>query len=106
MTKTLATFNITKPLDNDLSMDRVADKPPATLDDDTASILALAMQQSIVQKKQFEEEFACLKADHQAKMEAHQKALKEVQDQQEAQLAASLKVMEDLQLQMTALQAK
>jgi hypothetical protein len=29
-----------------------------------------------------------------------------VQDQQEAQLAASLKVMEDLQLQMTALQAK
>jgi hypothetical protein len=38
-------------------------------------------------------------------MEACQKAQKEVQDQQAAQLAASLKVMEDLQLQMTALQA-
>jgi hypothetical protein len=100
------TFNITKPPDNDLSTDRVADEPPATLDDDTASILASATQQSIAQKRQFKEEFACLKADHQAKMEAHQNALKEVQDQQEAQLAASLKVMEDLQLQMTALQAK
>jgi hypothetical protein len=38
-------------------------------------------------------------------MEAHQMAQKEVQDQQAAQLAASLKAMEDLQLQMTALQA-
>jgi hypothetical protein len=39
-------------------------------------------------------------------MEACQRAQKEVQDQQEAQLATLLKAMEDLQLQMTALQAK
>jgi hypothetical protein len=38
-------------------------------------------------------------------MEAHQKAQQEVQDQQEAQLAASSKTMQDLQLQMSALQA-
>jgi hypothetical protein len=86
-------------------MDRVADEPLAILDDDAASILTSATQRSIAQKKQFEEEFAHLKADHQAKMEAHQMAQKEVQDQQAAQLAASLKAMEDLQLQMTALQA-
>jgi hypothetical protein len=49
--------------------------------------------------------FAWLKEEHQAKMEAHQKAQQEVQDQQEAQLAALLKAMQDLQLQMSALQA-
>ncbi len=45
------TFNITKPLDNDLSKDGVADKPPAASEDDAASILTSAMQQFIVQKK-------------------------------------------------------
>jgi hypothetical protein len=87
-------------------MDRVADEPSATLDDNTAIILTSATQRSIAWKKQFKEEFARLKADHQAEMEARQKAVKVVQDQQEAQLAALLKAMEDLQLQMTALQAK
>jgi hypothetical protein len=87
-------------------MDRIADEPPTALDDDTASILTSATQQSNARKRRFEEEFAHLKADHQAEMEARQKAQKEVQDQQEAQLAALLRAMEDLKLQMTALQAK
>jgi hypothetical protein len=39
-------------------------------------------------------------------MEARQKAQQEVQDRQEAQLADSLKTMQDLQWQMLALQAK
>jgi hypothetical protein len=99
------TFNIESP-DDDLDMDRIADEPPTALDDDTASILTSATQQSNARKRRFEEEFAHLKADHQAEMEARQKAQKEVQDQQEAQLAASLRAMEDLKLQMTALQAK
>jgi hypothetical protein len=68
--------------------------------------LTSAAQQSIVQKKQFNEEFAHLKADHQAEMEACQKAWKEVQDQQEAQLATLLKAMEDLQLHFDCLTGK
>jgi hypothetical protein len=52
--------------------------------DDAASLLTSATQQSIARKKQFHEEFAWLKAEHQAKMEARQKAQQEVQDQQEA----------------------
>jgi hypothetical protein len=100
------TFNITESPDDDLDTDRVADEPLTALDDDTASILTSATQQSNVRKRRFEEEFARLKADHQAEMEARQKAQKEVQDQQEAQLAASLRAMEDLKLQMTALPAK
>jgi hypothetical protein len=47
-----------------------------------------------------------LKEEHQAKMEAHQKVQHEVQDQQEAQLAASLTAMQAMQLQMLALQAQ
>jgi hypothetical protein len=100
------TFNITESPDDDLDMDRIADEPPTALDDDTVSILTSATQRSNARKRRFEEEFARLKADHQAEMEACQKAQKEVQDQQEAQLAASLRAMEDLKLQMTALQAK
>jgi hypothetical protein len=76
------------------------------LADDAASLLTSATQRSIARKKKFKEEFARLKAEHQAEMEACQKAQQEVQNQQEAQLAASLKTMQDLQLQMSALQAK
>jgi hypothetical protein len=61
-------------------MDEGADEPLAALDDDAASILTSATQRSIARKKRFEEEFAHLKADHQAKMEACQKAQKEVED--------------------------
>jgi hypothetical protein len=46
-----STFNITKSPDDDLAMDRVADKPPVALDDDMASILTSAMQQSNAQKR-------------------------------------------------------
>jgi hypothetical protein len=59
-----------------------------------------------VRKNRFNKKIAWLKKEHQAEMEACQKAQKAVQDQQEAQLAASLKVMQDLQLQMMALQAQ
>jgi hypothetical protein len=59
-----------------------------------------------VRKNRFNKEIAWLKKEHQAEMEACQKAQKAVQDQQEAQLAASLKVMRDLQLQMMALRAQ
>jgi cell division protein FtsL len=48
--------------------------------DDAASLLTSATQQSIARKKKFQEEFARLKAEHQAEMEAHQKAQQEVQD--------------------------
>jgi myosin heavy subunit len=74
--------------------------------DDAASLLTSATQRSRARKKKFQEEFTWLKAEHQAKMEAHQKAQQEDQDRQEAQLAALLKTMQDLQWQMSALQAK
>jgi hypothetical protein len=77
--------------------------------DDAASLLTSATQRSIAHKKKFHEEFTWLKAEHQVEMEARQKAqheVQEVQDQQEAQLATSLKTMQDLQWQMSALQAK
>jgi hypothetical protein len=74
--------------------------------DSAASLLTSTMQQSIARKKKINEAFAWLKEEHQAEMEAHQKAQQEVQDQQEAQLAASLNAMQDLQLQMSALQAQ
>jgi hypothetical protein len=100
------TFNVKKPPNDDLSKDGVSDKPPDASEEDPASILTLATQQSIAHKKRFNEEFAHLKGEHQSKMEACQKAQKDVQDQQEAQFATSLKAMKDLQLQMTALQAQ
>jgi hypothetical protein len=48
--------------------------------DDADSLLTSATQRSIARKKKFQEEFAQLKAKHQAKMEACQKAQQEVQD--------------------------
>jgi hypothetical protein len=76
------------------------------LADDTASLLTSARQRSIAHKKKINGAFVLLKEEHQAKMEARQKAQQEVQDRQKAQLAASLKAMQDLQSQMLALQAQ
>jgi hypothetical protein len=45
------TFNFTESMDDDLAMDRVADKPLTALDDDTASILTSAIQQSNARKR-------------------------------------------------------
>jgi hypothetical protein len=74
--------------------------------DDAASLLTSATQRSIACKKKFNEAFTWLKEEHQAEMEARQKSQQEMQDQQEAQLATSLTAMQDLQLQMSALQAQ
>jgi hypothetical protein len=81
------------------SIDTLIDDSPKdllmkdTLDvlaDNAASLLTSAMQRSMVRKKKFNEAFAWLKEEHPAKMEACQMAQQEVQDQKEAQLAASI----------------
>jgi hypothetical protein len=103
------TFNTTKSMMNDASEEGVTEKPPDSSEDNAASTNTLAMQHITIHKMRFEEELSHLKEEHRVELESFHAAQKEAQAhqvQQEAQFIDSLKEMQDLQLQMQALQAQ
>jgi hypothetical protein len=67
-------------MDNSLKEEVITADIPDVFEDDAASLLSSATQRSIAHKKRFNEEFAWLKEEHWAEMEACQKAQQEVQE--------------------------